>query len=280
MNIKYNVTKLKDNSVGEVKDFVSIEEPLEMNIRFLSNGKWITENISITMRTPGNDEELISGFLFNERIVEKFSEITKIEKDGEKVGDYNIQNKIIAFINSTKNIDIGKLKRNFVTNSSCGVCGKTSLDSIEVIKNEKLDLSFPKVKKEVIMESPKLLMNEQSEFSKTGGIHASALINESGKTIATKEDVGRHNALDKLIGHAHRKKLIDNRSQFIACSGRLNFELVQKGLMSNIGLMVGVGAPTSLAIDLAKRFGMTLLGFVKKNSFNIYTHKQRIDFKD
>ena len=280
MNIKYNVTKLKDNSVGEVKDFVSIEEPLEMNIRFLSNGKWITENISITMRTPGNDEELISGFLFNERIVEKFSEITKIEKDGEKVGDYNIQNKIIAFINSTKNIDIGKLKRNFVTNSSCGVCGKTSLDSIEVIKNEKLDLSFPKVKKEVIMESPKLLMNEQSEFSKTGGIHASALINESGKTIATKEDVGRHNALDKLIGHAHRKKLIDNRSQFIACSGRLNFELVQKGLMSNIGLMVGVGAPTSLAIDLAKRFGMTLLGFVKKNSFNIYNCKERINFKN
>jgi len=280
MNIKYNVTKLKDSSVGEVKDFVSIEEPLEMNIRFQSNGKWITENISITMRTPGNDEDLISGLLFNERIVEKFSEITKIEKDGEKVGDYNIQNKIIAFISNTKNIDIGKLKRNFITNSSCGVCGKTSLDSIEVIKNEKLDLSFPRVKKEVIMESPKLLMNEQSEFTKTGGIHASALINESGKTIATKEDVGRHNALDKLIGHAHRKKLIDNRSQFIACSGRLNFELVQKGLMSNIGLMVGVGAPTSLAIDLAKRFGMTLLGFVKKNSFNIYAHKQRVDFKD
>ena len=280
MNIKYNVTKLKDSSVGEVKDFVSIEEPLEMNIRFQSNGKWITENISITMRTPGNDEDLISGLLFNERIVEKFSEITKIEKDGEKVGDYNIQNKIIAFISNTKNIDIGKLKRNFVTNSSCGVCGKTSLDSIEVIKNEKLDLSFPKVKKEVIMESPKLLMNEQSEFSKTGGIHASALINESGKTIATKEDVGRHNALDKLIGHAHRKKLIDNRSQFIACSGRLNFELVQKGLMSNIGLMVGVGAPTSLAIDLAKRFGMTLLGFVKKNSFNIYNCKERIYFKN
>ncbi len=280
MNIKYNVTKLKDNNVGEVKDFVSIEEPLEMNIRFQSNDKWITENISVTMRTPGNDEELISGFLFNERIVEKFSEITKIEKDGEKVGDYNIQNRIIAYINNTKNIDIGKLKRNFVTNSSCGVCGKTSLDSIEVIKNEKLDLSFPRVKKKVIMESPKLLMSEQSEFMKTGGIHASALINESGKTITTKEDVGRHNALDKLIGYAHRKKLIDNRSQFIACSGRLNFELVQKGLMSNIGLMVGVGAPTSLAIDLAKRFDMTLLGFVKKNSFNIYANKQRIDFKD
>ena len=126
------------------------------------------------------------------------------------------------------------------------------------------------------MKSPKLLINEQSEFSKTGGIHASSLINDSGKVLLTREDVGRHNALDKLIGYAQKNKLIDNHSQFIACSGRLNFELVQKGLMSNIGVMAGVGAPTSLAIDLAKRFEMTLLGFVKNNSFNIYSNKERI----
>ena len=137
-------------------------------------------------------------------------------------------------------------------------------------------MSIPKIKKEIIMKSPELLINEQSEFSKTGGIHASSLIDDSGKVIVTREDVGRHNALDKLIGYAHKKKLIDNHSQFIACSGRLNFELVQKALMSDIGVMAGVGAPTSLAIDLAKRFGMTLLGFVKKNSFNIYTNKERI----
>ena len=168
------------------------------------------------------------------------------------------------------------MKRNFITNSSCGVCGKTSLDSVEVIQNEKLNISFPKIKKEIIMKCPELLMSKQSEFSKTGGIHASSLIDESGKVVATREDVGRHSALDKLIGHAHRKKLIDNHSQFIACSGRLNFELIQKGLMSGIGGMAGVGAPTSLAIDLAKRFGMTILGFIKKTSFNIYTNKERI----
>ena len=127
--------------------------------------------------------------------------------------------------------------------------------------------------KKVLLNSPKLLVSQQSEFSKTGGIHASALINLNGDVVATSEDVGRHNALDKLIGFSHKNKLIDNSSQFIACSGRLNFELIQKGLMSNIGLMAGVGAPTSLAIDLAKRFGMTLLGFVKNNSFNIYTYK-------
>ena len=276
MDIKYNVIKLKDNKKEEIKDHVSVEEPLEMNLRFKKNGNWQTENLSITMRTPGNDEDLISGFLFNERIIENFGELIKVEKKGDKVGDYNIQNKIEATIDSIKNVDINKLKRNFLTNSSCGICGKTSLESVEVIKSEKLSLSFPKINKETIMKSPDLLMSKQSEFSKTGGIHASSLINDSGKVIVTREDVGRHNALDKLIGYAQKNKLIDNRSQFITCSGRLNFELVQKGLMSNIGIMAGVGAPTSLAIDLAKRFGMTLLGFVKKNSFNIYTNKERI----
>ena len=276
MNIKYNVIKLKDSSVEEVKDFVSIEEPLEMNLKYKVDSKWITEQLSITMRTPGHDEDLISGFLFNERIIENFSEIENVEKIGEKVGDFNIQNKIVATINNAKNIDIGKIKKNFITNSSCGVCGKTSLETVEVIKKDKLNISFPKIQKKIILKSPELLMIEQSEFSKTGGIHASSLINEQGDVVATKEDVGRHNALDKLIGCSHRKKLIDNHSQFIACSGRLNFELVQKGLMSNIGLMAGVGAPTSLAIDLAKRFNMTLIGFVKKNSFNIYTNKERV----
>ncbi len=276
MEVKYNIVKLKENKTQEVKDHVSVEEPLEMNLRFKQNSSWHTENLSITMRTPGDDDNLITGFLFNERIIENVNQITKIEKQGDQVGDYNIQNKIEATINNIKNIDIGKLKRNFLTNSSCGVCGKTSLDTVEVIKNDKLNLLFPKIQKKIIMKFPELLMNEQSGFSKTGGIHASSLISDSGKVIATKEDVGRHNALDKLVGYVHRKKLIDNRSQFIACSGRLNFELVQKGLMSNIGVMAGVGAPTSLAIDLAKRFGMTLLGFVKNNSFNIYTNKERI----
>ena len=276
MDIKYNVTKFKENKTEEVKDHVSVEEPLEMNLRFKKNSNWLTENLSITMRTPGNDEDLVAGFLFNERIIEDVNQIIKIEKKGDKVGDYNIQNKIEATIDNIKNIDIGKLKRNFLTNSSCGVCGKASLDTIEVIKNDKLNLSFPKIQKKIIMESPKLLMSKQSEFSKTGGIHASSLIDDSGKVIVTREDVGRHNALDKLIGYTHRKKLIDNHSQFIACSGRLNFELIQKGLMSNIGIMAGVGAPTSLAIDLAKRFEMTLLGLVKNNSFNIYTNKERV----
>ena len=276
MDIKYNVSKLKNSKLEEIKDSVSVEEPLEMRLKYKKNNKWEVENISITMRTPGNDEDLIKGFLFNERIIKNINDIESIEHKGEVSGDYDLQNVIEATIGNIDNIEIGKLKRNFVTNSSCGVCGKTSLDAIQVVKENKLDLTFPLINEKIILQSPKLLMNKQSEFSKTGGIHASALIDVNGNVIAIKEDIGRHNALDKLIGHSISKKILNPEKQFIACSGRLNFELVQKGLMGNIGVMAGVGAPTSLAIDLAKRFDMTLLGFVKENSFNIYSNKNRI----
>ena len=276
MDIKYIISKIKNSEIEKIKDPVSVEEPLEMRLKFKKDNEWVSQNISITMRTPGSDEDLIRGFLLNEKIIENVNKITSIEQIGDPVGDYNLKNIIEATINDTKNLDIGKLKSNFVTNSSCGVCGKTSLDAIKIFKNEKLDLNFPKLKKEIIVKSPELLRNMQSEFAKTGGIHASALIDISGNTIALKEDVGRHNALDKLIGFSHYNKLIDNNSQFIACSGRLNFELVQKALMSDIGIMVGVGAPTSLAIDLAKRFDMTLVGFAKSDSFNIYCNENRV----
>ena len=280
MDIKYNIIRSTKSKKENVKDQISVEEPLEMSLRYKKNGDWIVENISITMRTPGNDEDLISGFLFNEKIIENINEIEKIEKKGETVGDYNLQNKIEATINNTKNLDIGKLKRNFLTNSSCGICGKTSLDSVEVMRQEKLDLSYPLIEEEVIMKSPKLLIDKQSEFSRTGGIHASALIDKNSNLVALREDVGRHNALDKLIGFSLKKGIINPKNQFLACSGRLNFELVQKGLMANIGLMAGVGAPSSLAIDLAKRFNMTLLGFVKEESFNIYNNIDRIIIKN
>ena len=279
MDIKYNITRLNGSIKEEVQEHVSVEEPLEMSLKFKKGDKWNIENISITMRTPGNDEDLVSGFLYNEKIIENINEIEKVEKKGEIVGDYNLQNKIEITINNTKNLNIRKIKKNFITNSSCGVCGKTSLDSIEVLKKNKIDLSFPKINYNIILKSPEFLQNNQLEFSKTGGIHASALIDSKGEVIAIREDVGRHNALDKLIGHVLKNKIIKPENQFIACSGRLNFELVQKALMSNIGLMVGVGAPTSLAIDLAKRFNMTLVGFVKQDSFNIYSNKERIIIK-
>ena len=276
MDIKYSISKLKNSKLEEIKDPVSVEEPLEMRLKYKKNSKWEVQNISITMRTPGNDEDLIKGFLFSEQIIKNVKDIESIEYQGEISGDYDLQNIIEATLSKIDNIDIAKLKRNFITNSSCGVCGKSSLDAIQIIKESKLDLSFPYVDEKIILQSPKLLMNKQSEFSKTGGIHASALIDTNGNVVAIREDVGRHNALDKLIGYSISKNLLNPEKQFIACSGRLNFELVQKGLMANIGVMAGVGAPTSLAIDLAKRFDMSLLGFVKEDSFNIYSNKQRI----
>ena len=153
MDIKYNVSKFKDSKIQEVKDSVSIEEPLEMSLKYKKNNKWEIQNISITMRTPGHDEDLIRGFLFNEKIIENINQIESVEKKGDEVGDYNLKNTIEATINNTENLDIEKLKRNFLTNSSCGVCGKTSLDSIEILKKEKLDLSFPLIKEDIITVS-------------------------------------------------------------------------------------------------------------------------------
>lgn len=276
MNSTYKVYKFRSNQSQEVDDSVSIEEPLEISIRYKDKDNWVSQILSITMRTPGHDEDLVRGFLYNEQIVQNINHIQSIESFGDKVGQYNLQNKILATLNNSENINITKIKRDFLTNSSCGVCGKSSLDALEIIKKDKTPSINPKLNKEIILQSPNLLRDYQTEFSKTGGIHASGLFSSNGNLVAVREDVGRHNALDKLIGHILDNKLLKPNHQFITCSGRLNFELVQKVLMINVGVMIGVGAPTSLAIDLANKFDMTLIGFVKKDSFNIYTNKQKV----
>ena len=276
MNSKYKVLKYSSNKFKDIEDLISIEEPLEISLKYKEYDKWINQSLSITMRTPGDDEDLVKGFLFNEQIIQNINDIESVESYGEKVGQYNIQNKILATLSNAKNINISKIKRDFLTNSSCGVCGKSSLDAIEIIKKNKTDSLEPKINKEIIIQSTSILRQSQSEFSKTGGIHASGLFKSNGELVALKEDVGRHNALDKLVGCVLSNQQLDPKSQFITCSGRLNFELVQKVLMTDIGIMIGVGAPTSLAIDLANKFDITLIGFVKSNSFNIYTNNKKV----
>ena len=276
MNSKYKVLKFNSKKFESIDDLISIEEPLEISLKYKDEDNWITQNLSITMRTPGDDENLVRGFLFNEQIVQDIKDIDSIESYGKKVGQYNIQNKILATLNNSQNVNISKIKRDFLTNSSCGVCGKSSLDALEIIKKDKTNSVEPQISKEVIIESPNILKNNQSEFSKTGGIHASGLFSSNGQLIDLKEDVGRHNALDKLVGSILINGKLEPKDQFITCSGRLNFELVQKVLMTNIGIMIGVGAPTSLAIDLANKFDMTLIGFVKRDSFNIYTNNKKV----
>jgi FdhD protein len=276
MNSKYKVLKYNSGKFENIEDLISIEEPLEISIKFKEKDDWIKRILSITMRTPGDDKDLVRGFLFNEQLIKNIKDIDTIESFGDEVGQYNIQNKILATLNNSENINNSKIKRDFITNSSCGVCGKSSLDALEIIKQNKTNPDQPKISKEVIIKSPTILRENQSEFSKTGGIHASGLFNSNGDLISVKEDVGRHNALDKLIGYTLFNGQINPLTQFITCSGRLNFELVQKVLMTDIGIMIGVGAPTSLAIDLANKFDITLIGFVKRDSFNIYTNNKKV----
>ena len=276
MNSKYKVLKFSSEIFRDTEDLISVEEPLEISLKYKLENKWNKQNLSITMRTPGHDKDLVRGFLFNEQIITSLNDIKAIESYGDKVGQYNIQNKILATLTNAKNINITKIKRDFLTNSSCGVCGKSSLDALEIIKKDKTHSSEPKITKEIIIQSPDTLREAQSEFSKTGGIHASGLFDSNGRLIELREDVGRHNALDKLVGCALKNNQLDPKTQFITCSGRLNFELVQKVLMTDIGIMIGVGAPTSLAIDLANKFDITLIGFVKRDSFNIYTNNKKV----
>ena len=276
MNSKYKITKFNKNEFKNIEDLISIEEPLEISLKYKEKDEWLTKSLSITMRTPGHDEDLVRGFLYNEQIVKDLKDIRSIESFGEKVGQYKIKNKVLVTLNNSENINISKIKRDFLTNSSCGVCGKSSLDALEIIKKEKTPKSEPKLNKDIVIKSPSILKENQSEFSKTGGIHASGLFSSNGDLISLREDVGRHNALDKMIGDSLLNNYFQPNNQFITCSGRLNFELVQKVLMTNIGIMIGVGAPTSLAIDLANKFDMTLIGFVKRDSFNIYTNNQKI----
>ena len=277
MNSKYKISKYKNNKLDNVEDYISIEEPLEINLKYKEGKDWKKENLSITMRTPGDDENLSIGFLYNEQIITDINWIEKIESYGENNGQYDFKNKILITLNNSDNVNIAQVKRNFLMNSSCGVCGKTSLDALETLKKDKPKYPNKKINKNIIIKSPEILKENQTQFSITGGIHASGLFSNDGNLIAVKEDVGRHNALDKLIGETLQKKLLNENDQFITCSGRLNFELVQKALINNIGLMIGVGAPTSLAIDLANRFDMTLVGFVKQDSFNIYSNSQRVE---
>ena len=277
MNSKYKITKYKNDKLDNVEDYISIEEPLEINLKYKEGKDWKKENLSITMRTPGDDVNLSVGFLYNEQIITDINWIEKIESYGENNGQYDFKNKILITLNNSDNVNISQVKRNFLMNSSCGVCGKTSLDALETLKKDKPKYPNKKINKNIIIKSPEILKENQTQFSITGGIHASGLFSNDGNLIAVKEDVGRHNALDKLIGETLQKKLLKENDQFITCSGRLNFELVQKALINNIGLMIGVGAPTSLAIDLANRFDMTLVGFVKQDSFNIYSNSQRVE---
>lgn len=270
----------------EFADVLAVEEPLEIRLGF-SDGTH--KAISITMRTPGDDAELAAGFLFTEGIIKSPEQIKQIRHCGLKIGKGEGALDRAGALNSNTirvdlaegvAVDLERLNRHFYTSSSCGVCGKSSIEALNAGAKRLPESSGPTVDADFINRLPAALRREQDAFDKTGGLHASALFNRDGSIQIVREDVGRHNALDKVIG----RKFLDGETplsdKILLVSGRASFELVQKALMAGIPILAAVGAPSSLAVELAREFGMTLIGFVRDDRFNIYCGGERILYRD
>lgn len=271
-----NISKVTAERHSVINDLVAVEEPLEIRIGHGKATNRQQTKISVTMRTPDNDLELACGFLFTEGIVTSSDDITSV-KHCEDVGSEEEKGNVVRVeLQPAMKVILKSLQRNFYTTSSCGVCGKTSIDAIHVQQRFDINnLSF-KVDKKLLMQLSKKVSAKQAVFTHTGGIHASALFSSEGELLAIREDVGRHNALDKLIGANLLKDELPLDNHVLWVSGRASFELVQKAAMAGISIMVAVGAPSSLAVELAASLGVTLVGFLKNDKFNIYSHPKRI----
>lgn len=262
-----------DNNGGERIDTLAVEEPLE--IRLQPFGK-PHRPVSITMRTPGNDLELAAGFLFTEAIVANPDNIRDIRHCGKADGVKDIRNTVVVELAEGVEVDLKRVERNFYTTSSCGVCGKSSIEALETSITPLLS-GHSTVGRDVIHSLAAALRESQNVFEETGGLHASALFSFDGKLNIVREDVGRHNALDKVIGSKFLGGETPLSDKMLVVSGRASFELVQKALMAGIPIMAAVGAPSSLAVDLADEYGMTLIGFLRDGRFNVYSGDQRIE---
>ncbi len=260
------ITREKNGKLNSTEDIVAVEDPLE--IRIQSHDQSMDKAISITMRTPTNDKELAIGFLVTEGVISTKNQITDIVESSPNVTT-------VCLAANTK-VSIQKTERNFYTTSSCGVCGKASIDAIKVQSSYKLEQGKPEIEKSILFNLHKSLKEQQSLFTKTGGIHAAAIFNLKGDLEFLREDVGRHNALDKIVGNAFMKNLLPLNDKILLLSGRASFELIQKASMAGISIIAAVGAPSSLAIELAEENQHTLIGFLKENSFNIYCGHERI----
>lgn len=254
------IQRLKATATSSVEDVVAVEAPLEIQVQHANELK--AKSISVTMRTPGNDIALALGFLFTEGLIKNYPQVKKAFSFGENI--------VVVQMNEGETIALENSERNFYTTSSCGVCGKSSIEAIQTISQFKIR-NLGILSETVLFGLKKTLEKQQSLFSLTGGIHAAAIFNLKGDLEFVQEDVGRHNALDKLIGEAFQKQQLPLENHILLLSGRSSFELVQKAIMAGIGTIVAVGAPSSLAVQLAREHGQTLIGFLKQDSFNIYS---------
>lgn len=270
------IRKVNGIESSSFSDILSVEEPLEIRISYGSETEKMHKNISVTMRTPGNDFDLATGFLFTEGIISSYRDIKRV---------YHTQKECLAQKKNIVQVDLAdnfvphlvQSDRNFYTTSSCGVCGKSSIESIKTVSSFRhLENSKLKISTDVLYQLPKKIKTAQSSFALTGGIHASALFTIEGELLLLKEDVGRHNALDKLIGSALAKNLLPLNNYILLLSGRASFELIQKAAMAGISIVAAIGAPSSLAVELAVEFNITLLGFLKEDRFNIYNSSDQV----
>lgn len=270
------VDRVRGDDLCAARDVLAIEEPLEIRLQFEAAGRLVRKTVSITMRTPGDDTDLAAGFLFSEGIVRDHEQIAEIRHCGPAPAAERSRNVIRVQLRDESRVDLARLERHFYTTSSCGVCGKTSIEALQATSSFTLPAGAPIIDASVIHRLPAALRDAQSVFDRTGGLHASALFDTAGTLHVLREDVGRHNALDKVIGSEFLAGRLPLHDRILLVSGRASFELVQKAMMAGIPLLAAVGAPSSLAVELATECGMTLLGFVRDGRFNIYSGAERI----
>ncbi len=272
--VEHHVSRLKLGQRTEAEDVLAAEEPLEIRLVWQEDGEAVRRNIAVTMRTPGDDFELAIGFLHGEGIVRVREDIVDVAYcvDEDEDQAFNIVN---VTLRPGLVFDPSRLERNFYTTSSCGVCGKAALDALEVQGCDALPPGFV-VASEVVCHLPESLRAAQAVFERTGGLHAAGLFDRDGALISLREDVGRHNALDKLIGEQLIAGKTPLNERILMLSGRASFELLQKALVARIQVVAAVGAPSSLAVQLAESFNVTLLGFVRADGFNIYSGAERV----
>ncbi len=259
----FRIQKISAGHAVELNDQLAVEAPLELRI----SAGGAPKNVSITLRTPGHDPDWAFGFLFSEGIIRRAEEVTRIDSDGTRV-DVTLGEGLTP--------NFTPLERNSYTSTSCGACGKSSLAGLRIELPNKKVSTLARLPASLIPGLPARLRERQAGFEQTGGMHASALFDLEGKLLLLREDVGRHNALDKVIGAALRAGLLPLNRHILLLSGRISFELVQKAALAGIQLIVAIGAPSSLAVELAEEHSVTLIGFLRGETFNIYCGEERI----
>lgn len=256
-------------------DQLVVEEPMEIRVLFGAMEKRVVRSLSVTMRTPGEDAELAAGFLCTEGILDSPDQIEAIEARGVDAAGQPTGNTIRVALRPDVEVDFAKLQRHFYTSSSCGVCGKASLEMLELRGAKPVESAWT-ISAEMIRQLPERLRKAQPTFELTGGLHAAGLFDSAGQLLSVREDVGRHNAVDKLFGRAFLDRQMPLEQLGLVISGRVSFEIMQKALVARVPVIVAVGAPTSLAVDLAAQYGLTLVGFTSARRMNVYAGWERV----